>query len=175
MMARVLPCGRAEAQRFVQDHHSHHRAHVGELFAQRLVVDDRTVAVVVVGRPVAQSLQKAGAWEVTRLTVGPDAPHCAASKLLAAAWQVARVYGCRRLVSYTRSDEAGTCYRAAGWVATATVKGQPHTHGNRSLRWLPGFYEASTEIVDRVRWEIGPDAAPTRVTVGAARTEQVTP
>ena len=167
MTARVLPCSRAEAQRFVREHHSHHEAHLGELFAQRLVSNGSTVAVVVVGRPVAPELDRHGAWEVTRLAVGPVAPHCAASMLLGAAWKVARVYGCRRLVSYTRSDEAGTCYRAAGWVAVATVKGRPHTTGNRSQRHLPGLYEPSTEIVDRVRWEIGPDAARTRVEIAA--------
>ena len=71
--------------------------------------------------------------------------------------------GARRCVSYTRADERGTCYRAAGWVATALVDGREHTTGNRALRWLPGLYAPSTEIVDRVRWEIGPDAASARV------------
>ena len=98
--------------------------------------------------------------EVTRLAVGPDAPHCTASKLLGAAWRTASGMGCRRLVSYTREDEAGTCYRAAGWRATATVKPAEWTHGNQEGRWLPGLYVPSTETVPRVRWEIGPDAAP---------------
>jgi len=170
--ARVLPCSRKEHREFVAKFHSHHDAALGEMFADRLVVDGRTVGVVVVGRPVAQALAKVGAWEVTRLAIGPDAPPCAASLLLGAAWKRMRIYGVRRAVSYTRVDEDGTCYRAAGWVPVAIVKGQPHTHGNRAGRWLPGMYEPSTEIVDRVRWEIGPDASTERVTVGAEhRTE----
>lgn len=72
-------------------------------------------------------------------------------------------YGVRRLVSYTRTDEAGTCYRAAGWVPVALVKGRLDDGGNRALRWLPGLRAPSTETIDRVRWEIGPDAATTRV------------
>ncbi len=61
-------------------------------------------------------------------------------------------------VSYTRVDERGTCYRAANWTPTTYVRADSHTHGNRSLRWLPGLYEPSTEKVDRVRWERGPRA-----------------
>lgn len=73
--------------------------------------------------------------------------------------------GIRRLISYTRVDEAGTCYRAAGWVAVEIVKGGAWVN-NTSGRWLPGLYVPSTEIVDRVRWEIGPDAATSRVRRG---------
>lgn len=159
----MFPCSRKEAQRCVELWHSHHDPHVGELWTSRAVVDDVTVAVVVIGRPVSPELDEQGAWEVTRLAVGPCAPKFTASRCLACAWTVARAYGCRRLVSYTRVDEEGTCYRAAGWVAVATVKGRPHDTGNRKNRWLPGFYEPSTEVIDRVRWEIGPDAAKTRV------------
>lgn len=62
-------------------------------------------------------------------------------------------------VSYTRVDEPGSCYLAAGWIPAALVEGRAHTTGNRAQRSLPGLYEPSTEIVDRVRWERGPRAA----------------
>lgn len=165
---RVLPCGRTEARRFVAKHHSHHEAHLGERFALRAVVGSTTVGVVVVGDPVSPVLRDSGAWEVTRLCIGPDAPHCAASRLLGAAWRQAKIYDVRCLVSYTRVDESGTCYRAAGWVPVARVEGRPHDTGNRRARYLPGMQAAmaSTEIVDRIRWEIGPDAATTRAALG---------
>lgn len=159
----LRPCSRSDARKAVADWHSHHEPHVGELFAVKALVDGAIVAVAVVGRPVSPVLDQAGAWEVTRLAVGPDAPHCTASKLLGCVWRIARAYDVRRMASYTRVDEDGTCYRAAGWVAVELVEGRPHTTGNRAARWLPGMYEPSTEIVDRVRWEIGPDAAPSRV------------
>jgi len=156
----LRPATRAESRKAVRAWHSHHKAHVGEIVAIGGCVGGVLVAVVVVGRPVAPALASAGVLEVTRLAVGPDAPHCAASRLLGAAWRTASGMGCRRLVSYTREDEAGTCYRAAGWRATATVKPSKWTHGNHSLRWLPGLYVPSTETIARVRWEIGPDAEP---------------
>lgn len=162
-MLTLRPCSRADAQKAVAQWHRHHRPHVGELFACRACLDGVTVAVCVVGRPVAPSLDTGGTWEVTRLAVGPDAPHCTASKLLGCAWKIARAYDLRRLISYTRVDEDGTCYRAAGWVATTIGRGRPHTTGNRANRWLPGMYDPTSEIIDRVRWEIGPDAAKTRV------------
>lgn len=164
-MIRVLPCSRAEHRRCVALWHRTHAPALGERFALRLVDGGESVAVVVVGEPVAPEFQRLGVWEVTRLAVGPDAPHCAATRLLGAAWRQMRIYDVRRAVSYTRVDEDGTCYRAAGWVATALVEGRPHTTGNRALRFLPGlgFESYSTEIVDRVRWEIGPDAVTTRV------------
>lgn len=162
----LRPCSHKDAVAAVRAWHSHHEAHVGMLYAARACVDGETVAVCVVGRPVAPELAKQGAWEVTRLAVGPNAPRFTASRLLGCVWKIARAYELRRLVSYTRADEEGTCYRAAGWVPVATVKGRPHTTGNRALRWLPGMYEPSTEVVDRVRWEIGPDAVATRVRVG---------
>ena len=149
---RVRPVTRAAARAFVAAHHSHHRAHVGETFALGGYAPD-LVAVCVMARPVAPTLDDGETWEVTRLCIGPDAPRFAASRLLGAATRVATAAGITRLVSYTRADERGTCYKAANWAPVATVKGRDHDTGNRSLRWLPGMYEPSTETVDRVRWE----------------------
>lgn len=165
--AEIRFCTRAEHRRAVAAWHSHHKPALGEVVALGAYVAGALVAALVISRPVAPALAREGVLEVTRLAVGPDAPDFTASRLLGAAWRVARGGGCRRMVSYTRQDEPGTCYRAAGWVATALVEGDTHTHGNRAGRWLPGLYVPSTEIVDRVRWEIGPGAASTRVDIKA--------
>lgn len=156
----VRPITRSAARAVVAKWHSHHTAHLGETLALGWFSDGDPVACVVMGRPSARLLDNGTTWEVTRLCIGPDAPPCAASRLLGAASRAAEACGIRRLISYTRSDERGTCYKAANWRPTAIVKGQPWTHGAKSTRWLPGLYEPSTEIVDRVRWERGPDAAP---------------
>jgi hypothetical protein len=160
--ARILPCPRAEHRRCVALWHRTHAAALGERFALRACVDSVTVAVVVVGDPVAPELRRLGVWEVTRLCVGPDAPRFTASRLLGAAWSQMRIYDVRRAVSYTRSDEDGTCYRAAGWIPVAAVLGRAHDTGNRRARYLPGVDMGSSEVFDRVRWEIGPEAASTR-------------
>lgn len=110
------------------------------------------VGVVVVEYPNAPALNDGVTWEVTRLCCrGGDAN--VASMLLGAAWRAACALGCQRMVSYTRVDEPGTCYAAAGWWPCAVLKGREWTTGNKAQRWLAGMYEPSTEIVDRVRWE----------------------
>lgn len=157
----IVPITRAEAQKMVDEWHSHHDPHQGEKLALGWMDESgRLVACVVAGRPVAGPLDIRTTWEVIRLCVGPHAPRYAASRLLGALGRAAEACGVRRLVSYTRIDETGTCYLASGWHPTARVKGREHTTGNRAQRWLPGLYEPSTEIIDRVRWERGYDAMP---------------
>lgn len=156
---RILPVTRDEGRRAVFEWHSHHDPHVSHRISLGGFVGDRLVAVGVLGRPKAPELQKRrDCWEVTRLACGPEAPHCTASRLLGRLTRVGLAAGLGLIVSYTRIDEPGTCYLASNWTPVELVKGREHTTGNRALRWLPGLYEPSTEIIDRVRWEIGPRA-----------------
>lgn len=150
-MIELRPLTLREANAAVARWHSHHKPVRGCRFCIGAFVDGVLVGAAIVGRPVAQVLDDGLSFEVTRLCTDRH-PHVA-SRLLGATWRAARAMGCRRLVSYTRKDEAGTCYRAAGWQP-AEVPGRPWTTGNKQNRWLPGLYEPSSEIVDRVRWEI---------------------
>ena len=134
--------------------HSHLAPAVGETLALGAHVGETLVGVVVLGRP-ALGLDDGLTWDVTRLAVGPEAPRYTASRLLGAAGRATDVLGISRVVSYTRIDEPGTCYRAAGWRPVALVNGRAHDTGNRALRWLPGLYVPTTEVIDRVRWERG--------------------
>lgn len=167
--AAIRHVKRKEARAFVAKYHSHHDAHVGEIYALGAYVGALLVAVVVAARPVAATLDTGDVWEVTRLCVGPEAPHCTASRLLGRIGRIAALSGVERMVSYVRVDEPGTCYAAAGWVPVALTKGRPHTTGNRSLRWLPHMYEPSSEVIDRVRMERGPRVSRGAVTWDGAR------
>jgi hypothetical protein len=158
----LRPISRDEANRYVAEYHSHHKPVVSDKFRISAVLfnepDMPRVGVVIAGRPSARLLDDGRTLEVTRLCCrGKDKN--VASRLLAASTTAADAMGYIRVVSYIRKDESGICYEAAGWVAVAEVKGQPWTHGGKSTRWLPGFYEPSTEIVDRVRWEWRPPQA----------------
>ncbi len=115
---------------------------------------DTCVGACIVGRPVARKLDNGVTWEVTRLCT--NGHRNAASKLLGAAWRSARAVGVTRMVSYTRTDEAGTSYRAAGWTVTGSSRGKawdPHTDRARRQQMLPELFVPTTEPVDRVRWE----------------------
>lgn len=157
-MLRIRPVTRAVARAFVAAHHSHHRAHVGETFTLGAFEASSLVGVLVWARPVARALDDGETWECTRLCIGPGAPRFAASRLLGAGTRVAIAAGITLGVSYTRVDEPGSCYLAANWTPVEVVRAQAHDKGAAALRWLPGLYEPSSEIVDRVRWEIGPRA-----------------
>jgi len=152
---RHLP--RDAANEVITRWHRHHKPVRSHYWATGAWVDDELLGVVIVGRPVARALCNGKTAEVVRLACrGGDSN--VGSRLLGSAYRAARAMGFTRLVSYTRQDEPGTVYRAAGWHPCARVKGRAHAGGNRPGRWLPGLYEPSTEIVDRIRWEIGPDA-----------------
>lgn len=162
-MIEVRPITRDAANAVIFRWHRHHdpvRVHRAACAAYVL---GELLGVAVWGNPKAPALQNGTTSEVVRLCCrGGD--RNVASRLLGAAWASDRALGVRRMVSYIRADEDGVCYRAAGWVATALVKPEHWNHGNKADRWLPGIYVPATEVVWRVRWEIGPDAATTRVT-----------
>lgn len=154
----IRPCRRADAIAFVREHHSHHRRGIApaDVFRLGAYLDGARVAVALMGEATAPGLSSSEVWEVTRVCVGPGAPRYTASRILGACGRVMDGAGVQLGISYTRVDERGSSYLASGWVPAALVKGRPHTSGNRALRMLPGLYEPSTEIVDRVRWERGP-------------------
>lgn len=157
-MIGVRPIGLTEANEAVHRWHRHHGPVVQHRWSYGAFVDGALVGVVIVENPKAAGLRDC--IEVTRLAT--DGTKHAATKLLARARADALSTGWQRVVSYTRADERGTCYRAAGWWPTAIVKARDWTSGNKRTRWLPGMYQPTTEIIDRVRWETGPDAQPER-------------
>lgn len=152
MSTELKPATLRDANALVARWHSHHKPVRGHLFSIGAYHKGECVGVVIVGRPVAAGLQDGTTYEITRLCT--NGHRNAASKLIASAWRAARAMGVVRMVSYTRLDELGTCYRAAGWRPVSNVKGREWTSGNKRERWLPGLYQATTEIVDRVRWEV---------------------
>jgi hypothetical protein len=152
MKLELRPMTRDQANELVSRWHAHHKRVVGHCFAIGCYRDGEPCGAVIVGRPSAPMLQDGRTFEVTRL-VTDRTPHVA-SKLLGAAWRAARAMGVWRMVSYTRADEPGTCYLAAGWRPVAQVDGRAWTTGNKADRWLPGLYTPSTEMVARTRWEV---------------------
>ena len=117
----LQPLTLKEACRFVDDHHSHHRAPQGGLFAIGVNDGEKIRGVIIVGRPVARMLQDGWTAEVTRCCTDRT-PHVA-SKLYAAAWRTARAMGYKRLITYTLASEVGTSLRAAGYLEIGRTGG----------------------------------------------------
>jgi hypothetical protein len=109
----IQPITLKEARRYVDEHHRHHRAPQGGLFAIAVNDGERVCGVVIVGRPVARKLQDGVTAEVTRCCT--DGTPNACSMLYAAAWRAARAMGYHRLITYTLIEEPGTSIKAAGW------------------------------------------------------------
>ncbi len=152
-MIVLAPITRDKANAFVTLNHRHHKAVRSHRFAVSVSVDGAMVGVVIVASPVAWPLDDGKTFEVVRLCVRSGCQNVS-SRLLGASWRASKAMGVVRLVSYTRADESGSCYLAAGWRPVARVRGRDWTTGNKAQRWLPGLYVPSTETVDRVRWEI---------------------
>jgi hypothetical protein len=102
-----------EARAYVNEHHRHHRAPQGGLFAIGAARDGEVVGVVIVGMLVARMLADGYTCEVTRLA--SDGTRNVCSMLYRAAWRAARAMGYRRLVTYTLPEEGGSSLRAAGF------------------------------------------------------------
>jgi hypothetical protein len=117
----LQPVTFAEACRFVELHHSHHRPPQGHRFSIGVNDGEDVVGVVIVGRPVARHFDNGWTAEITRCCT--DGTKNAASMLYAAAWRAARAMGYRRIITYTLKTEMGTSLIAAGWK----VVGQTHS------------------------------------------------
>lgn len=158
---RIVPLRQRDAVAFVTTHHRHHpRPEAGSYFQLGLEAGGELVAVAVVGRPKAAGLDQQFCFEITRVANASLTEVNACSRLYSACARAALAMGYRRGITYTRADEPGTSLRAANWHPTATVTGREWTTGNKNGRWLPGLYEPTTEVIDRIRWEYGPEAEP---------------
>jgi hypothetical protein len=158
----IVPLTLREANGQIREWHRHHDPVPGCRFSIGAMVDGVIAGVLIVESATAPAFggRLTRIFEVSRVaTPSENASKNVASKLLGAARRSALEQGFRRGISYIRTDEKGTSYLAAGWHRAATVKADTHNHGNRGLRWLPGLFVPTTEVIDRVRWETGPDCA----------------
>jgi len=119
----VTPVSLREARSWVNQHHRHHKAPQGGLFAIAVSGATAIVGLAIVGKPVARGMDDGFTVEVTRVAVMEHHPN-ACSMLYGACWRAARAMGYRRAITYTLSSETGTSVKAAGWKVVGEVKGR---------------------------------------------------
>ena len=145
MTLLLCPITLREARVFVDEHHRHHRAPQGGLFAVSVVDAAAIAGVAIVGRPVARRLADDYTAEVTRVcTLGA---RNACSLLYAACWRAWRAMGGRRLVTYTLPEESGASLRGAGWRLIGEAGGGSWSRASR-----PRVDTAPTQ--EKLRWEV---------------------
>lgn len=110
---QITPINLDEANAFVYKHHRHHKPVVGSKFQVALSNENGVIGVAIVGRPVSRHLDDGWTLEVNRCCT--DGTKNACSKLYAAAWNVAKNLGYKRLITYTLPVEGGASLRGAGW------------------------------------------------------------
>ena len=111
---------------------------------------DDLLAVAVVGRPRARSLDNGEALELYRLAAHPIAPSNTNSKLIGRVGGWARNQGYDRFLTYANLDEQdGTCYEAAGLELVSTSQADPNGWTDRgddrqsteAHQWTRGRFE----------------------------------
>lgn len=112
-----------DANGFIDFIHRHSRPVPGWKFGMALRDAISLVGVAIVARPVARALDDASTLEVTRLCLLEGATPNLASQLLGSCRRSAKGMGYSKLISYTREQESGTCYRAAGWTPVSATAG----------------------------------------------------
>ena len=141
----TVPLTLREARQYVTEHHRHHKAPQGGLFAVGASDGAQIVGCVIVGMPVARMLADGFTCEVTRLAT--DGSRNACSMLYRAAWRAARAMGYRRLVTYTLPEEGGSSLRAAGFRLVGAAGGGSWSRDSR-----PRVDTHPTQ--EKLRWEV---------------------
>lgn len=145
----IVPVDFKTACQFIKQHHRHHSPPQGYKFClgvADILHDNRLVGVAVVGRPVARMLDDGWTLEITRLCT--DGTPNACSKLLGAAWRVARALGYKKLITYTLPEEGGASLRATGFRLVATCRGKSWNTPSR-----PRVDKSLVQTKEKWRWE----------------------
>ena len=126
---QIVPIKQDEAKAFINQNHRHHKAPVGSIFQIAVSKNNKIVGVVMVGRPVARTLDNGWTLEVNRLCT--DGTKNACSMLYSASWRVAKNLGYKKLITYILSEENGASLRASNWKCIGEAGGGSWNCKNR--------------------------------------------
>lgn len=124
MSLDIVPVSLAEANKFVEEYHRHHKPVVGHKFSIGVANGTKIVGVCIVGRPISRYLDDGFTLEVTRCCT--DGTPNACSMLYAAAWRAARAMGYKKIITYILESENGASLKASGYKCIGKCGG---------LRW----------------------------------------
>lgn len=124
MSLEIVPISLKEANKFVEEHHRHHKPVVGHKFSIAVAENERIVGVAIVGRPVGRYLDDGWTLEVTRCCT--DGTYNACSMLYGAAWRAAKAMGYKKVITYILDTETGSSLKASGYKCIGQAGG---------LRW----------------------------------------
>jgi hypothetical protein len=132
------------ANAFVAKYHRHSLPTVGGKFAIGCEMDGKLVGVAIAGRPVARRLDDGKTLEVLRLATDGTPNVC--SFLYARVAKIARLFGYRKIVTYTLEEESGASLRAVGarvvgevdpqeWSVPSRPRRSQTVYAKKKLKW----------------------------------------
>ena len=124
MSLDIVPVSLAEANKFVEEYHRHHKPVVGHKFSIGVANGTKIIGVCIVGRPISRYLDDGFTLEVTRCCT--DGTPNACTTLYAAAWRAARAMGYKKIITYILESENGASLKASGYKCIGKCGG---------LRW----------------------------------------
>lgn len=143
---KLYPLKRDQARKFINLHHRHFKAPVGDIFRVGLKKNNMLIGCIMVGRPVSRLLDDGLTLEVNRLCV-LDGYKNACSMLYGAAARAGRALGFSKIYTYTLELESGASLRAAGWTKEGSVKGRSWSCNNR-----PREQKSLFQGYNKIRW-----------------------
>jgi hypothetical protein len=149
----IVPITLRKANDFVASFHRHNgrTARNGGKWAIGIRDECGFWGVAIVGNPLSATLMDGWTAEVLRVCVKDGSPLGTCSKLYARCWQIWRLMGGRRLVTYTLQSESGGSLRGAGWKIVGECK--PTEKGWRKNDHLERKWQ-SVMGQKKFRWEV---------------------
>ena len=132
-----------QANRFIEQHHRHHKPIIGWVFGLGAVLDGKLVGVVTVGRPVSRMRDDGDTLEVTRLAT--DGTRNACSFLYGAAARACFSLGYHRIGTYILVTENGASLKACGWRVINQRRVRAQTWGRNGRERAEEEHEATAK------------------------------
>lgn len=148
MSLQLAPLSIKAADRFVADHHRHHKPTHGKAkFALAAMRGEEMVGVIIAGRPKAGPLDDGTRLELVRICTHGDDRQNAVSFLIGRSRRAAQALGYTApLITYIEQGEDGASLIAAGFCKVADVRAGSWDRAGRRR-------EDTHAIVPRERWE----------------------
>jgi hypothetical protein len=119
----IIPCTITKAREFINEHHRHHKAPQGALFAVGIADESNNlVGVSIIGRPVARKSNDGFTAEITRLCTLGHKNAC--SMLYGASQRASKALGYKKLVTFTLDKEFGASLKASNFTLAGTTPGK---------------------------------------------------
>lgn len=117
------------ARAYVAEHHRHHKAPQGGLWAVGCEHEGKLIGCAIVGMPVARMLADGKTVEITRMCT--DGTRNACSFLYRVCVRIANAMGYRRVITYTLDTEGGASLRGAGFQLMRVTKNESWSRPSR--------------------------------------------